>query len=317
MRLISLLAFISCALVVKGAYAVYFYEKNNTGNHRDFINEEDYFPKLIADRKPKYKPIRMNRCATCHCGWINSNRIVGGFAVRYNKYPWIAQLTYNSRFFCGGSLINDKFVLTAAHCTTGFKANNLGVRLLQFDRNAASTGIHRAVKQIIAHPNYNTRTLDNDIALLELSHTVPLNGATRPVCLPDAQHTFDYQDAIVAGWGLTVEQGQVSSILREVTVPVISNNDCKKTKYGNMITENMLCAGDVKKGGKDACQGDSGGPLIAPSKSNGRTNAFALAGVVSYGYGCAKANAPGVYARVTKYLPWILQNTQNSCYCSN
>ncbi|EDV99246.1 transmembrane protease serine 9 [Drosophila grimshawi] len=259
---------------------------------------------------------RLTACTTkanCFCGTPNANRIVGGQQVRFNKYPWTAQLVkgrHYPRLFCGGSLINDRYVLTAGHCVHGNK-DQITVRLLQTDRSSRDPGIVRKVVQITLHPSYNPTTIVNDVALLRLESPVPLTGNMRPVCLPDVNHNFDGKTATVAGWGLVKEGGSTSNYLQEVSVPIITNQQCRSTRYKNKIVDVMLCAGLVKSGGKDACQGDSGGPLIV---NEGR---FKLAGVVSFGYGCAQANAPGVYARVSKFVDWIKKNSASGCFCQD
>ncbi|KAH8248922.1 hypothetical protein KR032_004314 [Drosophila birchii] len=267
---------------------------------------------LKAVRPPKNR----NQCTTkqnCFCGTPNVNRIVGGQQVRSNKYPWTAQLVkgrHYPRLFCGGSLINDRYVLTAAHCVHGNR-DQITIRLLQIDRSSRDPGIVRKVVKTTIHPNYDPNRIVNDVALLKLESPVPLTGNMRPVCLPEANHNFDGKTAVVAGWGLIKEGGVTSNYLQEVNVPVISNQQCRQTRYKDKIAEVMLCAGLVQQGGKDACQGDSGGPLIV---NEGR---YKLAGVVSFGYGCAQKNAPGVYARVSKFLDWIEKNTADGCYCQS
>ncbi|KAH8398549.1 hypothetical protein KR215_012152 [Drosophila sulfurigaster] len=257
-----------------------------------------------------------NQCTTkanCFCGLPNVNRIVGGQQVRTNKYPWTAQLVkgrYYPRLFCGGSLINDRYVLTAAHCVYGNR-DQISIRLLQLDRSSQDPGIVRKVIKTTVHPNYDPQRIVNDVALLKLDSVVPLGANMRPVCLPDVNHNFDGKTATVAGWGLIKEGGTTSNYLQEVEVPIITNQQCRTTRYKDKISEVMLCAGLVKSGGKDACQGDSGGPLIV---NEGR---YKLAGVVSFGYGCAQANAPGVYARVSKFIDWIKKNSADGCYCQS
>lgn len=121
------------------------------------------------------------------CGLPNKNRIVGGTAVRSNKYPWTVQLLQgrNGRLFCGGTLIQSQYVLTAAHCVHGMRWQNIHVRLNQYDRNAGSAAaITKSISKATVHEEYNTSTLVNDIAILKLSEAVPINGDIRPACLP-------------------------------------------------------------------------------------------------------------------------------------
>ncbi|KAL9907227.1 trypsin-1 [Glossina fuscipes fuscipes] len=251
-----------------------------------------------------------NPCAECACGIPNVNRIVGGDKVRNHKYPWIAQLVKGSTQFCGASVINDRYLLTAAHCVPSKK--NIYIRLLKLDKNSRQDGIIRRVSSVQVHRSFSHATLQNDIALLKLETPLLFKKQLRPVCLPSSsEQNFDFRQGIVAGWGLKSEDGLPSNYLQEVTVPIITNSQCRATSYRDMIVETMLCAG-YPKGGKDACQGDSGGPLIVRDGST----VFRLAGIVSYGYGCAAPNTPGVYTRVSKYLDWISSKTQDACYCS-
>lgn len=121
---------------------------------------------------------------------------------------------------------------------------------------------------------------------------------------------------IVTGWGATSENGQISVNLQEVTVPIMSNVDCKKTGYGqSRITDNMMCAG-FPEGKKDSCQGDSGGPMHVIDSEMKLESVHQIAGIVSWGEGCAKPNYPGVYTRVNRFRTWLMTNTADACYCS-
>ncbi|XP_072949953.1 trypsin-1-like [Epargyreus clarus] len=272
-------------------------------------------------------------CPVCQCGIARTRRrIVGGYETKKLEIPWIGVLMYGGRFYCGGSLINDLYVLTAAHCTSGFRKERMTVRFLEHDRSIANETktIDRKVAAIIRHLRYNPGTYDNDIALLKLDRRVDLSSAVkriksdgtdeedelndvglRPVCLPSHGLTYSNYSAMVAGWGTTEEGGAVSDTLQEVYVPIISNAECRETAYKQRITENMLCAGEPD-GGRDACQGDSGGPLHV---LNSTTAQFQEVGVVSWGEGCARPDRPGVYTRVNRYLTWIKSNTRDACYC--
>ncbi|XP_041989026.1 trypsin-like [Aricia agestis] len=269
-------------------------------------------------------------CPECHCGIARTRRrIVGGYETVKLEMLWMAVLMYGGRFYCGGSLINDLYVLTAAHCTAGFRKEKITVRFLEHDRSMPNETrtIDRKVSAIIRHLRYNPGTYDNDIALLRLDKRMDLSTAIKrarddedldldnikpsPVCLPTRGLSFSNHSAVVSGWGTTEEGGSVSSTLQEVYVPIMSNSDCKQTSYKQRITENMLCAG-YPDGGKDACQGDSGGPLHV---LNTTTNKYQEVGVVSWGEGCARPDKPGVYTRVNRYLTWIKSNTKDACYC--
>ncbi|XP_060525228.1 venom protease isoform X1 [Cylas formicarius] len=252
----------------------------------------------------------------CTCGERNENsRIVGGKPTQENEFPWMARLSYFNRFYCGGMLINDRYVLTAAHCVKGFMWFMIKVTFGEHDRcndtrRPESRFVLRAISGAFSFLNF-----DNDIALLRLNDKVPITQHIKPICLPKGtSNTYVGQRATAAGWGTLKEDGKPSCILQEVDVPVISNEECRNTNYSaKMISDNMLCAGYPAVGQKDSCQGDSGGPLIV-EKPDQR---YELIGVVSWGNGCARPGYPGVYTRVTRYLDWILENSKDGCFCDD
>uniref|UniRef100_A0A1I8NVF3 Peptidase S1 domain-containing protein n=1 Tax=Stomoxys calcitrans TaxID=35570 RepID=A0A1I8NVF3_STOCA len=269
-------------------------------------------PSTTAAPLPILNPAR--NCTDCVCGIANTQkRIVGGQETEVHQYPWMTMLLYGGRFYCAGSLINDQFVVTASHCVYGFRKERISVRLLEHDRNAANyQKIDRKVTEITTHPKYNARTYDNDIAIIKLDEPVEMTELLHPVCMPTPGKSFKGETATVTGWGALKVGGLTSNTLQEVKVPIMSQDECRQTRYGaSRITDNMLCAG-YSEGMKDSCQGDSGGPLhvVAPG-----TREHQLAGVVSWGEGCAKAGYPGVYARVNRYGTWIKTLTKNACLC--
>nr|XP_049466940.1 uncharacterized protein LOC120961145 [Anopheles coluzzii] len=253
---------------------------------------------------------------SCRCGERNdASRIVGGQATGVNEFPWMARLSYFNRFYCGGMLINDRYVLTAAHCVKGFMWFMIKVTFGEHNRCDDSVRpetrfVLRAIAQKFSFLNF-----DNDIALLRLNDRVPITDFIRPICLPsDPSNAYVGTNGTATGWGTLKEDGKPSCILQEVEVPVLSNEVCStQTNYtASMITDNMLCAGYLGVGEKDSCQGDSGGPLIAEREDK----RYELIGVVSWGNGCARPYYPGVYTRVTRYLDWIRENSKDGCFCS-
>ena len=238
--------------------------------------------------------------------------IVGGQPATQGEWPWQV-LVQPDGYLCGGSLISTEWVVTAAHCVFDqsdnlIPAGQITVVLGEHRLNIGDgSEQQRNITQVIPHPNYRSgQGWDNDIALLRLSAPAQPNQFVQPIPLtlsPTHDTLVEAGDpSTVTGWGTTSEGGNISTTLLEVELPLVSNRTCSSA-YGN-ITDNMICAG-LPQGGKDACQGDSGGPLVIPNGNGG----WLLAGVVSFGRGCARPNYPGVYTRVSRYIDWINQNT--------
>ncbi|XP_047472986.1 trypsin-1-like [Penaeus chinensis] len=157
------------------------------------------------------------------------------------------------------------------------------------------------LSKIIQHEDYNGFTISNDISLLKLSQPLTFNDYVGPIALPEAGHAAS-GECIVSGWGALSEGGSSPSVLQKVSVPIVSDAECRDAYGQNDIDDSMICAG-VPEGGKDSCQGDSGGPLACSD-----TGSPYLAGIVSWGYGCARPNYPGVYTEVAYFVDWVLAN---------
>ena len=209
--------------------------------------------------------------------------------------------------------------MTAAHCTYHFskaiegKTENdpsaFDVKVGEHDTWEEDDGARvLRVKEFHQHPKYNPETVDYDFSILELEEDLKISTSVRPACIPqDASNNYSGAKAVVSGWGALAHGGDQPNHLQKLSVTVTANDDCGEYAPG-LITENMMCATNP---GKDSCQGDSGGPLV--TEMDGR---YTLIGVVSWGYGCAQIEHPGVYARMTKVLDWINDITADgeTCY---
>ncbi|XP_022664056.1 plasminogen-like isoform X1 [Varroa destructor] len=249
--------------------------------------------------------------ALCGRTYMRDAKVVGGVSAKFGHQPWQAAIVKRSflsqKISCGGALINDKWVLTAAHCVDRTPASNLRVRLGEHNiRDTTERYPHEeyTVRRKIVNEGFDRRNFVNDIALLELAQPVIYREHIIPICLPEKGANFTGELATVAGWG-RVKYGQsyMPSSLQKVDVQVIDNEVCrswfKEKGRREQIFNTMLCAG-YKDGGRDSCQGDSGGPLVL--KKNGRAQ---LIGLVSWGVQCALPNLPGVYTRVSEYVDWV------------
>ncbi|XP_039759739.1 proclotting enzyme [Pararge aegeria] len=243
-------------------------------------------------------------------------RIVGGTESKPGAWPWMAAIYLHGskrrEFWCGGTLVGKRHVLTAAHCTRDskqrpFPARQFSVRLGDVDLSRddePSRPVTLRVSAVRAHDQFSRVGYYNDIAVLVLADNVQKSKYVIPICLPQgdlARQQFDGSVATVVGWGTTRYGGGESSRQLEAKLPVWRNEDCDRA-YFQPITDTFLCAG-YPRGGVDACQGDSGGPLML--LANGR---WTQIGVVSFGNKCGEPGYPGVYTRVTHYLSWLQQN---------
>ncbi|XP_015349423.1 cationic trypsin-3-like [Marmota marmota marmota] len=220
----------------------------------------------------------------------DDDKIVGGYTCEKNSLPY--QVSLNIGFHnCGGSLISDQWVLSAAHCYRPYIQVRLGehnINVIEGDEQFID-----AVK-IIPHPNFSKDTADKNIMLLKLKSPAIISSRVSTISLPRSCPTVG-TECLVSGWGNTLSSGvKYPDLLQCLDAPVLSDTACHKA-YPGMITSNMFCLGFLE-GGKDSCQCDSGGPVAC----NGE-----LQGIVSWGTGCALKGKPGVYTKVCKYLDWI------------
>ncbi len=227
-------------------------------------------------------------------------KIVGGTEAKPGDFSYIVSLqAENFGHFCGGSLISDRWVLTAAHCVDG-GVDEVWIGLL--DQKNSNSAEKFKVANIYVHPDNDPYTMSYDFALLELDQS----SSYTPIALMTSEISFTNAQQIMtttAGWGTTSEgSSSLPAVLRTVSVPLVTQATCNaKASYDGGITSDMICAG-YKNGGKDSCQGDSGGPLEITNKTSGEKS---LIGVVSWGEGCARKNKYGVYGKVSAAVDWI------------
>nr|AFM77759.1 putative trypsin 11 [Ostrinia nubilalis] len=239
-----------------------------------------------------------------------SDRIVGGSPTTIEQYPWMLQVEgqslYNGAwvFMCGGNILNQAFILSAAHCFDGWFYAPEWRRMRAGSTYIETGGVIAYVDKEFNHPSYGLNAYDGDITVVRLKNFLSLTPSIQ-------QTTLIYQGAVIpdnvpvyhAGWGAIGYYQPGSEVLLDVQVYTINNDLCRE-RYETLdepwyvVTENMICAGILDVGGRDACQGDSGGPLYFQN---------ILIGIVSWGHRCANETFPGVSTAVASYTNWIVE----------
>ncbi|CAM4706767.1 hypothetical protein PO909_013235 [Leuciscus waleckii] len=238
------------------------------------------------------------------------NRIVGGSSASEGAWPWQVDIQTSQGHVCGGSIISDSWVLSAAHCfpyPNDISSYTIYAGRFQLNGWNPDESSHR-IRRVVVPLGYTNHEYGQDIALVELSTPVVWSDRIQPVCLPYPNVEFSSDmKCMVTGWGDIREGVALQGVgpLQEVEVPIIDSATCQDM-YLTHPSENvdiradMMCAG-FPEGGKDSCQGDSGGPLVCKISDG----SWVQAGIVSFGLNCAKANRPGVYAKVSSFSDFI------------
>uniref|UniRef100_A0A1I8PQE4 Peptidase S1 domain-containing protein n=1 Tax=Stomoxys calcitrans TaxID=35570 RepID=A0A1I8PQE4_STOCA len=247
-------------------------------------------------------PVHLAEARSSRNNFTATPRIVGG-QVALGNYPYIVSLMTDTLFgryhSCGGSIINQHTIITAAHCLAPSSAGILKVHVGEKLRKVAEGTVYD-VHAIHYHPQWTAATQDYDVGLVRIKGSFVYTDSVQPIALVEPKTKIrDGSYATVLGWGYTSDWGPPSDELRMAKVPIVRQSTCNR-QMGGLITKRMLCAG-FKNGGVDACQMDSGGPLVYKEK---------LIGIVSWGVGCAQRSRPGVYARVGELLPWLNSTLQ-------
>ncbi len=231
----------------------------------------------------------------------STQEIVGGTATQVTTVPWQVSLQDANGHFCGGTIVTPTWIVTAAHCVADGAPTKIVAGISRLSQSA--TGQTRAVKRVISYPGYTDPSVGKDAALIELTTPLTLDAnvkVIRPLnAASPAALTAPGVMTTVSGWGMTTEGGTaLPDQLQSVQVPIVALS-AANTAYNMTLTEDQLPAG-LATGGKDSCQGDSGGPLVVMAEGE-----YAFAGIVSWGEGCARANLPGLYGRVTSFAKWM------------
>ncbi|XP_054257190.1 venom protease-like [Macrosteles quadrilineatus] len=270
--------------------------------YSQFVYDSDSAVSLMAHT---LSPAKEDTCAI-----VAVPLIVGGEKARSKEFPHQAVLGYGdpsdpkTLWECGGSLISDLFILTAAHCALPHhrpRFVRLGIINLKLDLDNEQI---YPVKDIFIHPNYNKIQRTHDIALVRLSRNVDFTPYVRPACI-DYSGVIAENRAIATGFGLIGHAGEQSMDLLKVTLDILEKKVCHHTVKRNMkkgLYNSQICAGYIA-GGKDTCQGDSGGPLQTIKKVP--YCMYNIIGLTSFGSMCGFQHSPAVYTRVWSFVPWI------------
>jgi trypsin len=239
-------------------------------------------------------------------------RIVGGEEAVAGEIPY--QISFqsvgalgNPFHFCGGSILNENWIICAAHCVDGEDFEN--PRNLQIVAGELDSSVVEgpeqtiAVDKIVMHENYTSTTIANDISLLRLATPLKFNVNVSAIALPE-QGQASSGNSLVTGWGTLSAGGDTPDVLQKVTIPVITDAECRDQYGNNQILDSMICAGKPGVGGVDSCQGDSGGPMVCSNADDSKY----LCGIVSWGRGCALPNFAGVYTEVSYFVDWVKAN---------
>ncbi|XP_065058859.1 deleted in malignant brain tumors 1 protein-like [Rhopilema esculentum] len=254
---------------------------------------------------------------SCGITKVAQTRVIGGTDAAKGAWPWQIGMYEQGYFICGGTLIAPNWVLTASHCVVSYgsvgSASDYEIVVGDLHRQLNDTTEQKhKVERIVPHPNYDGRTLNNDIALMKLQTPVMMNDHVRTACIPAKTDVIAIgSTCFITGWGKIKHPGDAHTMLQQAKLPVLNSTVCQKkldaTNWGLSITKQMVCAGEpgsIKSG----CHGDSGGPYVCPD-STGR---YFLHGDVSWGSSqCDTNEAYTVFARVTEFVDWIKQSLRD------
>jgi len=236
-------------------------------------------------------------------------KIVGGEEATPHTWPWQVALFIDNAWFCGGSIISENYVLTAAHCADGASYFDVMAGAHNVREGNEAGRVEITSYNGWTHPQWDSHTLSNDLALIELPSPLPMNSIISSSCLPSAGQIPSVGSMMtITGWGKPSDSaGGISPVLREVRdIPVMSNKDCNDV-YG-IVGDGVICIDTT--GGRGSCNGDSGGPMVQKDGAKGAGQKWIQQGIVSFGasIGC-EAGMPAGFTRTEYYLDWINSET--------
>ncbi|XP_008826384.1 serine protease 55 [Nannospalax galili] len=231
------------------------------------------------------------------------SRIIGGQEAKVGEFPWQVSIQERNKHFCGGSILSEWWILSAAHCfySGEFLPTELRVALGTNDLTNLPTELQ--VISVVWHKDFERLTMDSDIALLLLASPITFSGLTVPICMPPQPAPSRWHECWVAGWGMTnsVDKNSMTTDLMKVPMLIIDWEEC--SQIFPKLTQNMLCAAyENENESYDACQGDSGGPLVCNIKPGSK---WYQVGIISWGRGCGQKGFPGIYTLLENYTLWI------------
>jgi len=238
----------------------------------------------------------------------SKNKIVGGDETAHNQWPWQVGLLIDGHSFCGGSIISENYILTAAHCTDNKEYFDVIAGAHNWRDNTEPHHVEITSYKFWAHPAWGDHWLDNDLALIELPEPLSFNDYVMPACLPEAGETVNGGMSTVTGWGNDWDGAtHVSDVLRMVqNMPIMTNSACKPFHPG--IGDGHLCIDTA--GRRGPCHGDSGGPLVTKKGGlEGPGQVWTQHGIVSFGSAVGCGYTPAGFTRVSYYRDWILSET--------
>jgi len=273
------------------------------------VSPRPHWRKVLTPRATRTEPVSRQtpRQTTCGISGAKFNpQIVGGQNAAPHQFPWQVGIFMDNSYFCGGSIISDEWIMTAAHCVDGFFSYDVIIGAHEINSFFEEGRVEVSTTDDYIHPQWDPFNLANDIGFLKVPK-IEFNEYVSPICLPSTQEVGESltgEIITVSGWGRESDSSSgIAEILNFVTAPIITNQECNDV-YG-IVGSGVVCIDTA--GGKGTCNGDSGGPMIRDRDGD---NAWTQYGVVSFGasLGC-EAGLPAGFTRVTEYLDHILDVT--------